>query len=83
MRDGIKVDLEQIVFDYHPSSFNEIDNGHTIQELAFAWILGHPVVSSVIAGATKIDQIVANAKAGDWKLTPDQVAEVTKLVGKD
>ncbi|QOY93910.1 carbonic anhydrase family protein [Massilia sp. UMI-21] len=31
LRDGIKVDLEQIVFDYHPSSFREIDNGHTIQ----------------------------------------------------
>jgi carbonic anhydrase len=31
IRDGIKVDLEQITFDYHPSSFNEIDNGHTIQ----------------------------------------------------
>lgn len=31
LRDGIKVELEQIVFDYHPSSFTEIDNGHTIQ----------------------------------------------------
>jgi len=31
LRDGMKVDLEQITFDYHPSSFNEIDNGHTIQ----------------------------------------------------
>jgi len=31
LRGGIKVDLEQINFDYHPSSFNEIDNGHTIQ----------------------------------------------------
>ncbi|MFC0254412.1 carbonic anhydrase [Massilia consociata] len=31
LRDGIKVDLEQITFDYHPSSFSEIDNGHTIQ----------------------------------------------------
>jgi carbonic anhydrase len=30
IRDGIKVELEQITFDYHPSSFNEIDNGHTI-----------------------------------------------------
>jgi carbonic anhydrase len=30
IRDGMKVDLEQIGFDYHPSSFNEIDNGHTI-----------------------------------------------------
>ncbi|MFK3740140.1 carbonic anhydrase [Massilia sp. TN1-12] len=30
LRDGLKVNLEQIAFDYHPSSFNEINNGHTI-----------------------------------------------------
>jgi aryl-alcohol dehydrogenase-like predicted oxidoreductase len=56
------------------------DHGHSLLELAFAWILGHPVVSSVIAGATKVEQIEANAKGADWKLTPDEVAEVTKLV---
>lgn len=31
IRDGMRVDLEQIVFDYKPSSFNVVDNGHTIQ----------------------------------------------------
>lgn len=31
LRDGMKVDLEQISFDYKPSSFNVIDNGHTIE----------------------------------------------------
>jgi carbonic anhydrase len=31
LRDGIKVNLEQISFDYHPSSFNEVNNGRTIQ----------------------------------------------------
>jgi carbonic anhydrase len=31
IRDGIKVDLEQVSFDYHPSSFSEIDNGHTVE----------------------------------------------------
>lgn len=31
IRDGMKVDLEQISFDYHPSSFNVVDNGHTVQ----------------------------------------------------
>jgi carbonic anhydrase len=31
IRDGIKVDLEQIAFDYHPSSFSEVDNGRTIE----------------------------------------------------
>jgi carbonic anhydrase len=31
LRDGMKVDLEQIAFDYHQSGFNVVDNGHTIQ----------------------------------------------------
>jgi len=31
LRDGIKVNLEQISFDYHPSSFSEVNNGHTIE----------------------------------------------------
>ncbi|MFL6707674.1 MAG: carbonic anhydrase [Massilia sp.] len=31
LRDGMKVDLEQIAFDYRASGFNVIDNGHTIQ----------------------------------------------------
>jgi carbonic anhydrase len=31
IRDGMKVDLEQIAFDYRPSGFNVTDNGHTVQ----------------------------------------------------
>jgi carbonic anhydrase len=31
LRDGMKVDLEQIAFDYRPTGFNVIDNGHTIE----------------------------------------------------
>ncbi|WP_317205649.1 carbonic anhydrase family protein [Janthinobacterium sp.] len=31
IRDGMKVELEQISFDYKPSSFNVVDNGHTVQ----------------------------------------------------
>jgi diketogulonate reductase-like aldo/keto reductase len=48
-------------------------------DLAFAWLLGHPVTSSVIAGATKPEQVAANAATAAWKLTPEEVAEVTKL----
>jgi len=55
------------------------ERGHTMLELAFAWLLGHPVVSSVIAGATKPDQVAANAATAGWKLTPAEVEEVTKL----
>lgn len=31
IRDGMKVDLEQVGFDYHPSTFSEVDTGHTIE----------------------------------------------------
>ncbi len=55
------------------------ERGHTLLELAFAWLLGHASVSSVIAGATRPDQVKANAAAGAWRLTPDEVAEVSKL----
>jgi aryl-alcohol dehydrogenase-like predicted oxidoreductase len=55
------------------------ERGHSLLELAFAWLLAKPVVSSVIAGATKPAQVAANAAAGDWRLTPDEVAEVDAL----
>jgi len=53
--------------------------GHDLLELAFGWLLGHGVVSSVIAGATRPEQVKANAAAGAWKLTPEEVAEVSEL----
>ena len=55
-------------------------HGHTILELAFAWLLGQPVVSSVIAGATSPEQVRANAATAEWRLTPEEVTEVTALV---
>lgn len=54
--------------------------GHSLLDLAFAWLLGHAAVSSVIAGATSPEQIAANAATADWSLTPEEVAEVTALV---
>jgi aryl-alcohol dehydrogenase-like predicted oxidoreductase len=54
---------------------------HTLLELAFAWLAGHSEVASVIAGATRADQVVANAAAAAWILTPDEVSEVDALVG--
>ena len=55
------------------------ERGHTLLELAFAWLIAKPVVASVIAGATKPDQVAANAAAGEWHLTPEEVAEVDAL----
>jgi aryl-alcohol dehydrogenase-like predicted oxidoreductase len=56
------------------------ERGHSLLELAFAWLLGQPVVSSVIAGATTPEQVAANAATAAWQLTPEEVSEVTKLV---
>jgi aryl-alcohol dehydrogenase-like predicted oxidoreductase len=56
------------------------ERDHTILELAFAWLLGHEVVSSVIAGATSPEQVKTNAATAEWALTPDEVEEVGKLI---
>ena len=50
--------------------------GKTLVELAFSWLLARPIVSSVIAGATKPEQIEANVKAADWALTAEDLAAV-------
>lgn len=56
--------------------------GHTILELAFSWLLAHDVVASVIAGATKPEQVTANAAAAGWELTDDELAEVDRITGR-
>lgn len=56
------------------------DHGRTLLELALGWLLGHASVATVIAGATRPEQAAANAAAASWRLTAEQVAEVTSLV---
>jgi aryl-alcohol dehydrogenase-like predicted oxidoreductase len=41
---------------------------HTLLELAFAWLLSQRPVASVIAGATRPEQIRANVEAASWRL---------------
>ncbi len=53
--------------------------GHSLLELAFSWLLSHPPVASVIAGATSPEQVQANVKAAGWRLTPADLAEIDKL----
>jgi len=53
--------------------------GHSVAELAIAWLLSHPWVSTVIAGATKIEQLSANVAAAEWKLTANEVAKLEKI----
>ncbi len=52
------------------------DRGHTILELAVAWLLAQAPVASVIAGATSAEQVRANVAAGAWRLTADELDAV-------
>jgi len=56
------------------------DHGHTVLELAFAWLLSRPAVASVIAGATKPEQVQANAAGAAWELTPAELAEIDAVI---
>lgn len=53
--------------------------GHSLLELAFSWLLSRPRLASVIAGATRPEQIEQNVKAASWKLSKDELAEVDRI----
>lgn len=53
--------------------------GKSMTELAFGWLATKPFVPSVIAGATKPEQVEQNAAAGDWRLSAEEMAEVDSL----
>lgn len=56
------------------------ERGRTLLELAFAWQLANPLISSVIAGAMKTGQLEQNIAAGtSWRLTPEEVESVERL----
>jgi aryl-alcohol dehydrogenase-like predicted oxidoreductase len=53
--------------------------GHTMLELAFSWLASRPQVASVIAGATRVEQIEANVKAIEWALSAEEIAEIDAM----
>jgi aryl-alcohol dehydrogenase-like predicted oxidoreductase len=56
------------------------EHGHTLGELAHAWLLAQPQVSSVISGATNVEQVQTNAQAANWTLTAEELAQVNALL---
>ncbi len=58
------------------------ERGHTLLELAFSWLLARPTVSSVIAGATKPEQLEQNVRAADWKLTAEDMSAIDAITRK-
>ncbi len=56
------------------------ERGYSMVDLAHAWLLAHPAVCSVISGATKVEQIEANAKGADWTLTGDDLTAINEIL---
>ncbi len=50
--------------------------GKTVLDVAVGWLASQSYVPSVIAGATKPEQVEANVKAADWRLTAEEMSEV-------
>jgi aryl-alcohol dehydrogenase-like predicted oxidoreductase len=53
----------------------------SLLELAISWLACRRPVASVIAGATKPEQVAANVKAAGWKLSADDMAELDRITG--
>jgi aryl-alcohol dehydrogenase-like predicted oxidoreductase len=53
--------------------------GHSLLELAISWLAAQPQVGSIIAGATRPDQLEANANAAGWKLSAEDLAEIDRI----
>ncbi|MXZ89134.1 MAG: aldo/keto reductase [Dehalococcoidia bacterium] len=60
----------------HAAEAYAADQGHSVLDLAIAWLLAQKGVPSVISGATRPDQLESNVAAGGWSLTGDDVAAI-------
>lgn len=58
------------------------ERGHTIGELALAWLASHSEVATIIAGATGVEQVEANARAAEWALAPDEIEAAGALTAQ-
>ena len=56
--------------------------GHTMLELAFSWLAARPQVASVIAGATRVEQVEQNVNAIGWSLNAEEMAEIDSVTTK-
>ncbi|MBT5048023.1 MAG: aldo/keto reductase [Rhodospirillaceae bacterium] len=55
--------------------------GFNLLTLAVSWLASQPTTASVISGASRAEQLSQNATAANWKMTPEDLAEIDKIVG--
>jgi aryl-alcohol dehydrogenase-like predicted oxidoreductase len=60
------------------SAFAE-ERSLSVLDVALGGLAAQPTVASVIAGATSADQVAANAQAGRWEPSDDDLAEIDRI----
>jgi aryl-alcohol dehydrogenase-like predicted oxidoreductase len=55
-------------------------NGKTIAQLAIAWVIQRPGITSALCGAKRPEQIRETAVAMDWTLTPEEMARIDQAI---
>jgi len=86
--EGSRLQADHFKHVLHDDNFDKLErldawgdeHGRALTEIALSWLASHPVVSSVIAGATSAEQVRANAAATRADLTADEVEEIAALV---
>ena len=56
------------------------DHGHDLVQLAIAWVLANPAVTSAIVGAKTPEQVQHNAAAAGWTLTESDLGEIDSIL---
>jgi aryl-alcohol dehydrogenase-like predicted oxidoreductase len=56
------------------------EKGHTVGELAIAWLLSHPWLATVIVGATDSRQLAPHVAATEWELNAEEIAKVNSIL---
>ena len=59
------------------------ERSKSVLDLAFAWLLKRGVVSSVIAGATTVKQVISNASTAEWELSNEEYEMLTGIIPSD
>jgi aryl-alcohol dehydrogenase-like predicted oxidoreductase len=57
-----------------------LERGHTVTELAIAWLLARPDISVVLAGMRNLGQLETNAHATEWSLSDEDLAEIDATI---
>ncbi len=59
-----------------------VAHNHTMLELAMSWLLRFPVVASVIAGATSVEQVRSNAASPNWELSLSDIEAIDEILNR-